>query len=110
MLPELKEIENQFDNVLCETVIMHLPTQQLVSAILNLKRILKVDGILYLSWRVTEKEDARHEDGRLYSAFNPDVILREFDKNGILHFEDKLSASSGKRVCRLVWKKQKNAI
>ena len=89
---------------------MHLSQQQILPAIKNLERILKNDGILYLSWRVTEQEDARHVDGRLYSAFNPNLILQEFDKNDILHFEDKISASSGKRVCRLIWKKQKKTI
>lgn len=32
VLPELKEIEIQFDNVLCETVIMHLTKDQIFSA------------------------------------------------------------------------------
>lgn len=104
-LPDLNEIQTQFDNVICETVIMHLSKQQILPAIKNLKRILKNNGILYLSWRVTEQNDVRHKDGRLYSAFNPDLILSEFTENDILHFEDKISASSGKRVCRLIWKK-----
>jgi 2-polyprenyl-3-methyl-5-hydroxy-6-metoxy-1,4-benzoquinol methylase len=105
LLPSLKEINNQFDNVICETVIMHLSKDQILEAIQNLKRILKDNGVLYLSWRVTEFEDVRHDDGRLYSAFNSDFILNQFPKDGILHFEDKLSVSSGKRICRLVYKK-----
>ncbi len=105
ILPELNQINNQFDNVLCETVIMHLSKEQIIPAIQNLKRILRNNGILYLSWRVTEKEDARHTDGRLYSAFSPDLILKQFDKNDILHFEDKMSVSSGKRICRLIYQK-----
>jgi len=103
--PELNEIKVQFDNVVCETVVMHLPKEQIVPAIKNLKRMLKVGGVLYLSWRVTEGQDTRHTDGRLYSAFDPDLILNEFDKKDILHFEDRISASSGKRVCRLVYKR-----
>ncbi len=27
-----------------------------------------------------------------------------YAESDILHFEDKISASSGKRVCRLIWK------
>lgn len=104
-LPDLVEIQTQFDNVLCETVIMHLAKEQIQPAIKNLKRILKDDGVLYLSWRVTEVEDTRHSDGRLYSAFEPELILKEFEKKNILHFEDNISASSGKRICRLIWKK-----
>jgi 2-polyprenyl-3-methyl-5-hydroxy-6-metoxy-1,4-benzoquinol methylase len=101
-LPELTEIKDVFDNVLCETVIMHLPTLSIVAAVTRLKNLLKPDGVIYLSWRVTENEDARHPDGRLYSAFPPDLVLNQFDKKKILHFEDKISVSSGKRVCRLI--------
>ncbi len=104
VLPLLNEIRNQFDNILCETVIMHLPKVQIPSAIQNLKRILKKNGILYLSWRVTEGEDRRHQDGRLYSSFKPNYILEQFSKDNVLHFEDKISASSSKRICRLICK------
>lgn len=103
-LPNLKEINQRFDNVLCETVIMHLQKDQISAAIQNLKKILKKDGVMYLSWRVTEGDDVRHQDGRLYSAFDSNFILNHFDEKSILHFEDKLSASSGKRVCRLICK------
>lgn len=61
-------------------------------------------GVLYISWRVTEGEDTRHKDGRLYSAFDSEFIASQFDRTGILFFEDKISVSSSKRVCRLVWK------
>ena len=103
-LPHLDEIKNQYDNVFCETVIMHLPKVQIESAIKNLKRILKPNGVLYLSWRVTEGEDLRHKDGRLYSAFETEFITNQFDSTGILFLEDKISVSSQKRVCRLIWR------
>lgn len=106
LLPSLDVVQKQFDNILCETVIMHLPQAQISEAIESLKRILSRRGILYLSWRVTEKEDLRHVDGRLYSAFDPQFIVDRFSKNSILHFEDKISASSGKRVCRLIYRKE----
>jgi len=103
-LPSLREVQEQFDNILCETVVMHLPTTEIPEALENIKRILRKGGVLYLSWRVTEGEDSRHKDGRLYSAFEPEFILKHFQKNSILHFEDKISASSGKRVCRLIYR------
>jgi SAM-dependent methyltransferase len=109
-LPDLKEINSQFDNLLCETVIMHLLPDDLPRAINNLKRILKVNGILYLSWRVTDGEDSRHSDGRLYSAFSADFILKQFERRQILHFEDSISASSGKRICRLIYKHSSNQL
>lgn len=105
-LPTLGDLQRSFDNVVCETVIMHLPLEQIKLSILSLKRILKSNGVLYLSWRVTENQDTRHSDGRLYSAFESQFILDQFDKKGILHFEDKISASSGKRVCRLIFQKK----
>jgi 2-polyprenyl-3-methyl-5-hydroxy-6-metoxy-1,4-benzoquinol methylase len=103
-LPELNEISEKYDNVLCETVIMHLPKSEIPTAIQSLKNIIKPHGVLYLSWRVTEGEDARHEDGRLYSAFDSDFILKNFSNGTVLHFEDAISASSQKRICRLIWK------
>ena len=48
-----------FDNVLCETVIMHLRRPQILAAVRRLLAILKPDGILYLSWRVTDGADQR---------------------------------------------------
>lgn len=102
--PELNEIQTQFHNILCETVIMHLSLEQIAQALESLKKILIRNGVLYLSWRVTETQDTRHQDGRLYTAFSPELVLQHFDRKNILHFEDKISASSKKRVCRLIWK------
>jgi 2-polyprenyl-3-methyl-5-hydroxy-6-metoxy-1,4-benzoquinol methylase len=105
-LPDLREVTSVYDNVFCETVIMHLPKTEIPRSLQSLKRILRAEGILYLSWRVTEGADVRLPDGRLYSAFDPDFILNHFNSKSILHFEDKTSESSGKRVCRLVWKNE----
>lgn len=102
--PTLKEINQTFDNILCETVIMHLPETEISQCIQSLKRILNKGGVLYLSWRVTEGQDLRHEDGRLYTAFEPSFITNQFRPTSILHLEDIKSASSGKRVYRLIAK------
>lgn len=53
-LPELREIDGEYENVVCETVIMHLPKAQIPPSIQSLQRRLKPEGIMYLSWRVTE--------------------------------------------------------
>ncbi len=102
-LPKLKEINLQFENILCETVLMHLPKSQIIEAITNLKRIMADGGKMYLSWRVTEGSDLRHIDGRLYSAFESHFILDQFPKKSILHFEEKISVSSSGHVCRLIY-------
>ncbi|MEM5437356.1 class I SAM-dependent methyltransferase [Paraburkholderia diazotrophica] len=101
-LPLLAEIDEQFDNVVCETVLMHLPADAITDAVDNLVRILRPSGMLYLSWRVTEGDDQRQPDGRLYSAFEPSLVANALSACVILFADDTTSASSGKRVCRII--------
>ena len=105
-LPKLENVVGPYDNVFCETVIMHLEKSLLAESVRNLRRILKVGGVLYLSWRVTEGSDKRHVDGRLYASFSLEDIVSELQSDQVLHFEDKVSESSKKRVCRLIIKKK----
>lgn len=101
-LPLLENVTGQFDNVVCETVLMHLPAAQVAQAADRLWTLVRPGGVLYVSWRVTEGADVRHEDGRLYSAFAPDVVRAALHEAVVLHEEDVTSASSGRRVCRLI--------
>ena len=103
-LPELKGI-GTFDNVLCETVIMHLDRAQIAPAVRRLLTAVKPSGILYLSWRVTESADLRDAKGRLYAAFEPALVLAELKTASLLLDEEVISASSGKKIHRLVAKK-----
>uniref|UniRef100_UPI0013D5432D class I SAM-dependent methyltransferase n=1 Tax=Klebsiella aerogenes TaxID=548 RepID=UPI0013D5432D len=49
LLPELAGIADaSFDNVLCETVIMHLEPEAIAPAVARLAAILKPGGTLYL--------------------------------------------------------------
>ena len=73
-----------FDNVLCETVIMHLDHKQIAASVRRLLDIVKPSGILYLSWRVTEGADQRDAQGRLYAAFDPAVVLAELKGTTVL--------------------------
>ncbi len=102
LLPGLEGVTAQFDNVVCETVLMHLPANDVPQAAARLWALVRPGGVLYVSWRVTEGDDLRHADGRLYSAFSPDVVRAALHGGVVLHEEDVTSASSGKRVCRLV--------
>jgi SAM-dependent methyltransferase len=103
MLPDLAGIEDRsFDNVLCETVIMHLDRAAIVPSVRRLLTILKPGGRLYLSWRVTECADQRDAQGRLYAAFDAELVRRALRGATILLDEDVLSASSGKRIHRIV--------
>ncbi|MGF6723114.1 SAM-dependent methyltransferase [Paraburkholderia sp. GAS41] len=101
-LPALAGIDERFDNVVCETVIMHLPVESIPLAVDNLRCLLRRNGVLYLSWRVTEGADTRQPDGRLYAAFEPKLVVDSLVDCAILLFEDVISASSGKRICRVI--------
>jgi SAM-dependent methyltransferase len=106
-LPELAGIaDGSFANVLCETVIMHLPHDAIVPAVMRLIAILRPGGILYVSWRVS-RGDARDGQGRLYAAFPPALVTDALVTDArcgaeILLDEEAVSASSGKPVHRVV--------
>ncbi|QGZ59874.1 class I SAM-dependent methyltransferase [Paraburkholderia acidiphila] len=102
-LPELEDVSTaSFDNVLCETVIMHLPVAQIGPACRRLVELLRPGGVLYLSWRVTEGDSARDPAGRLYSAFDPALVTGALDGTTIPLSEEAVNRSSGKRVQRIV--------
>ena len=80
-LPDLRGIAaNTYDNVLCETVIMHLDRAQIAASIRRMLDIVKSGGVFYLSWRVTEGVDQRDKHGRLYAAFDVSLVRREFSE------------------------------
>lgn len=105
-LPEIAAIgDNSFANVLCETVIMHLPAAAIAPAVVRLLAILEPGGTLYLSWRLTPNADRRDEHGRLYTAFDPALVFQALGTAHILHDDAGSSASSGKPVRRLIARK-----
>lgn len=105
-LPELYGIaDGSFDNVLCETVIMHLDRAAIAPSVRRLLAILKPGGILYMSWRVTTGADLRDGQGRLYAAFDKAIVLDQLAAALVLLDETVISASSGKRIHRVVARK-----
>ncbi len=105
-LPALAPIAaGSFDNVLCETVIMHLPVNEIAPAVRRLIDITKPGGILYLSWRVTKGTAQRDKSERLYSAFDADFVRHEMRDMTMLLDEEVVSESSGKVIHRIVAKK-----
>jgi ubiquinone/menaquinone biosynthesis C-methylase UbiE len=109
-LPALKEIaSDSFDNVLCETVLMHLSSDAHEAALRSLLRILKPGGTLSLSWRHPRrtKEDGREDDGRLYAHVDGDKLVLAAEAAGAhcLHRDSIVSPSSGKRIEQLVLRK-----
>jgi SAM-dependent methyltransferase len=105
-LPELIGIAHgTYDNVLCETVIMHLDRAQIAPSVCRMLDLLMPCGILYLSWRVTEGADFRDAQGRLYAAFAAELVRGELSTTTTLLDEEVVSASSGKTIHRLVARK-----
>jgi SAM-dependent methyltransferase len=105
-LPNLQGVAaNAYDNVLCETVIMHLDRAQIAPSVRRMLEVVKPGGILYLSWRVTEGEDQRDKHARLYAAFEPSLVRSELATATTMLDEDVVSASSGKRIHRMVVRK-----
>jgi SAM-dependent methyltransferase len=106
-LPGLESIpERRFTNVLCETVIMHLRPELVTPAVARLLAILAPGGTLYLSWRITEGSDRRDAHGRLYAAFDPELVLRALATAQLLLDEQVGSLSSGKLIRRIIARKQ----
>ncbi|MGB6635281.1 MAG: class I SAM-dependent methyltransferase [Bradyrhizobium sp.] len=105
-LPDLDGIAaNTYDNVLCETVIMHLDSAQIAPSIRRMLEIAKPGGIFYLSWRVTAGDDQRDKHERLYAAFEAPLVLAELAATTVLLDEEVVSASSGKTIHRVVVRK-----
>ena len=98
-LPELSGVAaGSFDNVLCETVIMHLDHALIGPSVRRMLGILKPAGVYYLSWRVTDGADLRDNNGRLYAAFDAALVRAELAAATMLLDEEVVSASSGKKI------------
>jgi SAM-dependent methyltransferase len=105
-LPELAPIANDsFDNVLCETVIMHLSREAIARSLRRMMAILKPGGVLYVSWRVTDGADQRDRSGRLYAAFDSGLVSAQLAGASILLDKEVVSVSSAKRIHRIVARK-----
>jgi SAM-dependent methyltransferase len=103
-LPDLAGVaRGAWQNVLCETVIMHLPLAQIAPSVRSLLALLRPGGTLYLSWRVTEDASTRDPAGRFYAAFDKSLVTNELGAGDTILFdEDAASVASGKRIQRLV--------
>lgn len=102
-LPALDSIGKEtYDNVLCETVLMHLPPEEVTAACARLIDILRPGGTLYLSWRVAESVSTRDAAGRLYAEFDAARVREGLGDVQFLLDTETVNQSSGKRVHRLV--------
>jgi SAM-dependent methyltransferase len=95
-----------YDNLLCETVIMHLDRALIAPSVRRMLELVKPGGVFYLSWRVTDGADARDAHGRLYAAFDAALVRMELAAATPLLDEEVVSASSAKKIHRVVVRKQ----
>ncbi|KUZ62611.1 SAM-dependent methyltransferase [Burkholderia ubonensis] len=103
-LPALPGVPSgAFRNVLCETVVMHLDHVEAAAAAARLVELLAPGGTLYMSWRVAGSGSLRDEHGRLYTALDG-ARMRGALGGGVQVIDEHevVSASSGKRVHRLI--------
>jgi SAM-dependent methyltransferase len=101
-LPELSGIPaRHFDNVVCETVLMHLPREEIEPAVACMLEILKPGGVIYLSFRITENADHREKDGRLFTAYVGDHVRRALAGHEIL-FDATVPRAAGGTIQRLI--------
>lgn len=101
-LPDLSGVPaRHFDNVVCETVIMHLPHAEIAPAVARMLEILKPGGAIYLSFRITENADHREKDGRLFTAYVGDHVRRALAGQEIL-FDATVPRAAGGTIQRLI--------
>jgi SAM-dependent methyltransferase len=101
-LPELTGVPaRHFDNVVCETVLMHLPREEIAPAVARMLDILKPAGVIYLSFRITENADHREKDGRLFTAYVGDHVRRALAGQEIL-FDGTVERRPGVMLQRLI--------
>src|SRR5260370_5761573 len=102
-LPELTGIATSaYDNVLCETVIMHLDRALIAPSVRRMLDIVKSGGIFYLSWRVTDDADILVTHGLLYAAFDASPVRAALSAATTLLDAEVVMASSAKRLHRLL--------
>ena len=105
-LPALAGLQSgAYQNVLCETVVMHLDPREVGPATRRLLELLRPSGTLFLSWRVTEGDSQRDKHGRLYAAFDKHLVTDEIAGQTVLLDQEDVNLSSGKKVHRLIVRK-----
>jgi SAM-dependent methyltransferase len=106
-LPDLANIVSErFQNILCESVIMHLDLRLIRPSVARMLDLLVPGGVLYISWRVMKGTAKRDQHRRLYSAFDKSLILQECLGHRVLLDREDLSEASGKRIQRMIIRKR----
>jgi 2-polyprenyl-3-methyl-5-hydroxy-6-metoxy-1,4-benzoquinol methylase len=102
-LPALEGLSaSSFDNVYCETVIMHLDLAAALAGVRRLSEIVRPGGRIYLSWRNDGDSDRRDDRGRLYTKIAIGQVVDRLAGFTVLFRSEAVSGSSGKQVCRII--------
>ncbi len=85
-LPDLSEqIGRKFDGILCTAVFQHIPQEQQFDAAFDIRKLLKANGRLLLSFpksRPGLDDASRDKDGRLFTKLVPDAVILLFERLG----------------------------
>jgi 2-polyprenyl-3-methyl-5-hydroxy-6-metoxy-1,4-benzoquinol methylase len=102
-LPALEGLcAGAYENVLCETVVMHLEAAAIGPSVRRMLELLRPAGTLFLSWRVTDDTSTRDGHGRLYAAFDKRLVTDALAGQTLLLDQEDFNRSSGKKVHRVV--------
>ena len=78
-LPDLVAVLDQtYGNVVCSAVLMHLPDHSVARSIMNLARILRPGGRLLLTFRTSNNQQNREDDGRLFTPISRTMLESAF--------------------------------
>lgn len=95
-LPDLEQLADEaFANVLCSAVLMHLPGEDLITAAINLARVLRPGGRIVLSVRASKGGQDREPDGRLFTPIPGGKLKLLLESVGlqVLHHATQADAS-----------------
>lgn len=74
--------DNQFDAVVAHAIIDHLPKKDAKQAIQELHRIIRLDGLIYLSFSGMPPNESTHQNTSSYDGNFP---LQSLDREGLLY-------------------------
>ena len=83
-LPDLAVIPDEsYANVQCAATLMHVHRESIITAVLNLARILRPRGRLLLSFRASRSAGEREPDGRLFTFIHPGKMILLLESAGL---------------------------
>ena len=67
---------NMFDAIWACASLLHVSKNDMKNTLMRVLRVLKVDGVMYASWKHGNTE--RFEDGRFFNDYTPNLIVDQF--------------------------------